>query len=40
LLGKAISFRVEIEKAKDLPQELSKNVFVSYKFGFEGNRVV
>jgi hypothetical protein len=40
LLGKAVTFRVEIEKAKDLPADLSKNVFVSYKFGFEGNKVV
>ncbi|CDW79443.1 kinesin motor domain containing protein [Stylonychia lemnae] len=39
LLGKPVTFRVEIEKAKDLPVELSKNTFVNYKFGFEGNKI-
>lgn len=38
LLGKAIAFRVEIEKAKDLPKDLCKNVFVSYNLHFDRNR--
>jgi hypothetical protein len=38
LLGKSISFRIEIEKAKDLPKDLSKNVFVSYGLNFDRSR--
>jgi hypothetical protein len=38
LIGKAITFRIEIEKAKDLPKELSKNVFVQYALNFDKSR--
>ena len=38
LLGKAISFRLEIEKAKELPKDLCKNVFVSYGLNFDKSR--
>ena len=30
-MGKGVTFRVEIEKAVSLPQDLSKNVYVNYK---------
>jgi kinesin family member 13 len=35
LLGKSISFRVEIDNAKELPNDLCKNVFVKYGLYFE-----
>ena len=38
LLGKAITFRVEIDKAKDLPKDLCKNVFISYGLNFDKSR--
>jgi len=37
LLGKSITFRVEILNASGLPKDLSKNVFVTYKLGYERN---
>jgi len=39
LLGKEIYFRVEIDKACDLPRELCKNVFVTYQFKHEPNQI-
>lgn len=38
LLGKAITFRIEIDKARELPKELCKNVFVSYGLNFDRSR--
>lgn len=38
LLGKAITFRVEIEKGKELPKDLCKNVFVTYSLNFDRAR--
>lgn len=39
LMGKAITFRVEIDKASGLPQDLCKNVFVSYSLNMgDGGR--
>ena len=35
LEGKAIAFRVEIEKAQDLPNDMNKNVFVTYGLFFD-----
>ena len=35
LLGKEIHFRVEIDRAIDLPKDLCKNVFVTYQFKHE-----
>lgn len=35
LIGKTITFRVEIDKAGDLPKDLSKNVFVTYTLNFD-----
>jgi hypothetical protein len=39
LLGKAITFRVEIDQATGLPKDLSKNVFVTYALNFDRKRV-
>ena len=39
LLGKAITFRVDIDSAAALPKELSKNVFVTYKLAYERNAI-
>jgi hypothetical protein len=38
LLGKAITFRLEIASAKGLPKELCKNTFVSYGLTFDRSR--
>ena len=38
LLGKAITFRVEIDGAKDLPKDLCKNSFVTYGLNFDRSR--
>ena len=38
-MGKAITFRVDIESAAALPKELSKNVFVTYKLAYEINAI-
>lgn len=38
LLGKAITFKVEIDGAKELPKDLCKNVFVSYGLNFDKSR--
>lgn len=35
LLGKPLTFRMEIEKAKDLPKDLCKNVFVTYALNLD-----
>lgn len=35
LIGKEINFRVEIDHAKGLPEDLCKNVFVTYQFKHE-----
>lgn len=37
LLGKAITFRVNIDSASGLPKDLCKNVFVTYKLAYERN---
>ena len=39
IVGKAMTFRVEIDSAKDLPQELCKNVFVTYALYFEKGKI-
>lgn len=39
LLGKAIAFRVEIDKAAGLPKDLCKNVFVTYALNFDRNKL-
>lgn len=38
LIGKSINFRIEIEKAKDLPKDLCKNSFVTYGLNFDKQR--
>ncbi len=38
LLGKAITFRVDIDKAAGLPKDLCKNVFVQYALNMDRNR--
>jgi hypothetical protein len=35
LVGKQVTFRIEIDKAADLPADLCKNTFVNYKLFFE-----
>ncbi len=39
LLGKAITFRIQIDQASGLPKDLCKNVFVTYKLAYERNAV-
>jgi len=39
MMGKEIFFRVEIDSAKDLPLDLSMNVFVTYQFKHEPNQI-
>ena len=36
-MGKAITFRVNIDSASGLPKDLCKNVFVTYKLAHERN---
>lgn len=38
LLGKAVTFRVDIDSAANLPKDLCKNVFVAYNLNLDRNR--
>lgn len=38
LIGKSVTFKIEIDSAKGLPKDLCKNTFVSYTLNFDKNR--
>jgi len=40
IVGKSVTFTVEIDWAKDLPLDLCKNVFVKYGLQFEKSKVL